>query len=58
MTWMNGSWVKVINLVMITVIGVLVNIAKSQKVFSIHVFQSDPKLTKLLFDWQLELSKQ
>jgi hypothetical protein len=40
MTWMNGSWVKAINLVLITVIGVLVNIAKSQKVFSIHVFQS------------------
>ena len=58
MTWMNGSWVKVINLVLITVIGVLVNIAKSQKVFSIHIIQSNPKLTKLLFDWQLKLCKQ
>ena len=56
MTWMNGSWVKVINLVLITVIGVLVNIAKSQKVFSMHIIQSNPKLTKLLFDWQLKLS--
>ena len=58
MTWMNGSWVKVINLVLITVIGVLVKIAKSQKVFSIHILQSNPKLMKLLFDWQLKLCKQ
>ena len=40
MTWMNGSWVKVINLVLITLVGVLVNIAKSQRVFSLHIIQS------------------
>ena len=58
MTWMNGSWVKGINLVLITVIGVSVNVAKSQNVFSIHIIQSLLELTKLLFDCQVELGKQ
>ena len=58
MTWMNGSWVKGINLVLITIIGVSVNVAKSQNVFSIHIIQSLLELTKLLFDCQVELGKQ